>query len=294
MAQSVRIKAAAKVNLHLRVYNRRPDGFHGILSVFQAVSLSDFIVMRSLKESDVLSIEGDFDCPIRATTVYKAVEAYRGATGIRTGLHISVDKRIPPASGLGGGSSDAASTLVGMERLLGGGLGLATLEGLASSIGSDVPFFLGPAAAIVRGRGEIVEPLDAREDFELVLAYPGFPVSTSEAYGLLDLIRPDGSEEADPGAESLISAYHGEIARWPFANSFEAIVAQSRPEIRAVKRCLVDAGAVFASMSGSGSTVFGVFEKGAKIEGALRLLEDSGFRALAASPLARCRILDIE
>ena len=288
MMESVRVQAAAKVNLHLRVHNRREDGFHDILSIFQAVSLMDSIIIRSLKESDTILVNGDFDCPMRSTTVYKAVEAYRGATGIKTGLEISVDKRIPSGAGLGGGSSDAASVLAGLEALLGGGLSTVEIASLGASIGSDVPFFLSATAAIVSGRGENVCPIDAREDFTIVIAFPGFPVSTSWAYAALDRTRPDDSGESDLSPEALEVAYRNDIRAWPFTNSFEAVVGSTRKEILAAKGIFLDAGASFASMSGSGSSVFGAFEGGVGVERVLASLKGSGFMAYEVSPLARC------
>jgi 4-diphosphocytidyl-2-C-methyl-D-erythritol kinase len=287
MAASVRVQAAAKVNLHLRVYHRREDGFHDILSLFQAVSLSDSIVIRSLKEPNTLRIDGAFDCPAESTTVYKAAIAYREASGNRDGLEISVRKRIPAGAGLGGGSSDAAAILLGLEALLGGGLGGTELERLGAAIGSDVPFFLTSAAAIVSGRGEEVRAIEAREDFSLVIAFPRFPVSTAWAYGLLDRERPDPGREPDPRAEELEAAYRGEIADWPFANSFEAVIGAVKPEIPAARKVMEAAGASFSAMSGSGSAVFGVFEGGEGSERAIRDLRASGFEACAAAPLAR-------
>jgi 4-diphosphocytidyl-2-C-methyl-D-erythritol kinase len=292
MAESVRVQAAAKVNLHLRVYDRREDGFHGILSLFQAVSLADSIVIRSLKESDTVVIDGKFDCPFRETTVFKAVTVYRAATGNNIGLNIAVDKRIPAGAGLGGGSSDAAAVLSGLEELLGGGLDAPTLARLGAAIGSDVPFFLNSAAAIVSGRGEIVEPIGARDDFSLVIAFPGFPVPTGWAYGLLDRERPDSTREADPGPEELVRAYGGAIRAWPFANSFEAVVGASRPEIPAARRLMLANGASFSAMSGSGSAVYGLFEGGDGGSRAIGALKASGFEAYAAAPLARCMALD--
>lgn len=292
MAQSVRIQAAAKVNLHLRVYDRRADGFHGILSIFQAVSLSDTLVIRSLKASASVEIDGVFDCPARATTIYKAAQAYLESSGIRAGLSISVEKRIPAGGGLGGGSSDAAATLLGLDALLGGRLGPVELRKLGAGIGSDVPFFLSAAAAIVRGRGEIVEPMEAREDFQMVLAFPGFPVPTAWAYGLLDRSRAPGTPKADPGPAELVDAYRGEIGLWPFANSFEAPVGGAHPRILEAKAAMEAEGALFSAMSGSGSSVFGVFDRGADREGALRRLSAEGFEAWAVSPLARCMALD--
>jgi 4-diphosphocytidyl-2-C-methyl-D-erythritol kinase len=292
MAGSVRVRAAAKLNLHLRVYGRRKDGFHGILSLFQAVSLADTIVIRSLKESDTIEIDGVFDCPIRSTTIYKAASAYREASGMRNGLSIAVDKRIPAGGGLGGGSSDAAATLLGLQSLTGGSLKPSELASIGAAIGSDVPFFLYSAAAIVSGRGEEVKPVEARDDFTVVIADPGFPVSTAEAYSLLDRERPDDSAEADPGIEELIEAYRGDIRRWPFANSFERFIGGFRPEIARVKELLVEAGASFASLSGSGSSVYGVFEDGSGAERATAILTEAGFAAREAKPLARCPTLD--
>jgi 4-diphosphocytidyl-2-C-methyl-D-erythritol kinase len=292
MAESVRVRAAAKVNLHLRVYSRRKDGFHGILSLFQAVSLADSIVIRSLKESDTIEIEGDFDCPAQATTIYRAVIAYRDASGMRAGLSLKVDKRIPAGAGLGGGSSDAAATLLGLQALLGGGLLPSDIAEIGASIGSDVPFFLSSGAAIVSGRGEDVEPMESRDDFSLVLAWPGFAVPTAGAYALLDRERPDDSREPDPGPAELEAAYRGEIGLWPFANSFEPVIGGSRPEIPRAKRILLGAGASFAAMSGSGSSIFGVFEGGKGMDEAVEGLTAAGFGAYPVSPLARCLTLD--
>lgn len=292
MTDSVRVRAAAKVNLHLRVYGRRNDGFHGILSVFQAISLFDAIVIRSLKESDTIEIDGDFDCPAIQTTVYKAAVAFREATGSRTGIRISVEKRIPAGAGLGGGSSDAAATLLGLESLLCGGMRPQEIQSLGVGIGSDVPFFQIATAAIVAGRGEAVAPIEARTDFSIVLAFPGESVSTTWAYSMLDAERPDDSAEPDPGELELREAYRGEITRWPFANSFESLVGRARRGIREAKGILLASGASFAGMSGSGNCVFGVFENEGRSQAALTRLKDANMDACAASPLARRATLD--
>ena len=292
MAESVRVRAAAKVNLHLRVYGRRNDGFHGILSLFQAVSLADLIVIRSLKESDTIEIDGDFDCPAADTTVYKAVLAYREESGNNAGLSIKVDKRIPAGAGLGGGSSDAAAPLLGLQALLGEGMSPETTAAIGASIGSDVPFFLSSAAAIVSGRGEEVRPVEARDDFSIVIAFPGFSVPTAGAYALLDRERPDDAREPDPGPEELVVAYRGAIAKWPFANSFEPIISGARPEIGLAKSLLLGAGAAVAAMSSAGSSIFGVFEDGSRIGTAIERLAEVGFQAYPVAPLARCPSLD--
>lgn len=292
MAASVRVQAPAKVNLHLRVYGRRPDGFHGILSLFQALSLSDAIVVRSLKKPDAVEIGGVFDCPPERTTLYKAAVAFREATGIREGVSIAAEKLVPAGGGLGGGSGDAAAVFRALDALFGTSLPRAELERLGSLVGSDVPFFFSCGAALVSGRGEVVEGIVSREDFSLMVVFPGFGVGTAWAYSLLDARRADDSLEPDPGKEALKVAYGGQARLWPFANSFEPFVGAVRPEIPAIKSRLLAEGAAFASMTGSGSCVFGIFDDPDRAEAARRSFSSDGFRAFAAIPLARPPALD--
>lgn len=292
MAASVRVRAPAKVNLHLRVYGRGPDGYHGILSLFQALSLSDAIVVRSLKTPDAVQVDGVFDCPPERTTFYKAAVAFREATGIRDGIAVSADKMIPAGAGLGGGSGDAAAMLRALDALFDTRLPKAELERLGASVGSDVPFFLSCGAAMVSGRGEKVEPIASREDFGLAVVFPGFPVSTAWAYALLDEARPDDSAEPDPGRDELEGAFRGPPGLWPFANSFEPVVASRHPAIAEWRERLLGLGASFAAMSGSGSSVFGVFEEPAGAEEACRRLGPGPFRAFPCRALARPPALD--
>ena len=142
MEKEVRALAPAKINLHLRVYGRRLDGFHGLRSVFQAISLADEIIVRSLKQPERIEIDGVFDCQPEKTTFYRAIVAFRETTDIRDGISVSVRKAIPAGGGLGGGSSDAASTLLALDGLFDTHLGSGELTGIGAGIGSDVPFFL--------------------------------------------------------------------------------------------------------------------------------------------------------
>jgi 4-diphosphocytidyl-2C-methyl-D-erythritol kinase len=294
MAGCVRVRAAAKINLHLRVYGRREDGFHGILSLFQAVSLTDDIVIRSLKESDIIEVEGAFDCVPSATTVYKAASLYREACGLRSGLSIAVGKRIPAGAGLGGGSSDAAAVLEGLEALFGGLGERERLAEIGEAVGSDVPFFLKAAVAIVSGRGEVVDPLEGREDYFLVLVDPETPMSTVEAYSLLDRSRGEGQsdEERDPTPEEIRKEYRRPIGDWAFHNSFEPVIASVRPRIAVAKGILIETGASFAAMTGSGSVVFGAFGEEERAAASVKSLSERGFRAHAVLPLARYSALD--
>jgi len=285
MEKSVRVRAPAKVNLHLRVYGRRADGFHGLRSIFQAISLADDIVVRSLKQPERIEIDGVFDCPPEKTTFYKAIVAFRDATGLREGISVSVNKAIPAGGGLGGGSSDAASTILALDALFETKLTVETMAGLGSSVGSDVPFFLHGGAALVKGRGEIVESIPARDDYSMLLIYPGFPVSTPEAYRLLDSLRPDDSLETDPGDAELRAAYLRHPATWPFTNSFELPLGRDRPEIGNWILRIKTAGASFSRMSGSGSTLFGVFGDEDEVLAAAESLNRAGSGQIGIVPV---------
>lgn len=276
MEKAVCARAPAKVNLHLRVFGRRTDGFHSLRSIFQAISLADDIVVRSLKQPERIEIDGVFDCPPENTTFYRGIVAFREATGLKTGISVGVTKTIPAGAGLGGGSSDAAALLLALNALLDGGLGLQELARLGAAIGSDVPFFFYGGAALVEGRGEIVKAMEARVDYTLVLVFPGFPMNTAAAFRLLDEQRPFDSAEEDPEPGQLEAAYRLPPRDWPFLNSFEGPVSGLHPGIRLWLGRLKESGAQFARMSGSGSTLFGVYEGAEAAEAAARALRKLG------------------
>jgi 4-diphosphocytidyl-2-C-methyl-D-erythritol kinase len=289
MEKAVHVLAPAKVNLHLRVYGRRADGYHGLRSLFQAISLADDIVVGSLKQPHSIEIDGVFDCPPEKTTLYKSVLAFREATGRVDGVSIAVKKAIP-AGGLGGGSSDAAAALLALDSLFGTGLGSEKLSAIGLGIGSDVPFFFAEGAALVSGRGEIVEKMDARDDYVLLVVFPGFPVSTQEAYGLLDRERPDDSSEPDPSPAELRELYRADPSTWTFANSFEPHVGGKHPAILSWLSLLKSEGASFVSMSGSGSTLFGVFGSENEAHAAqdrIKARQSDASSMVLAFPLAR-------
>ncbi len=259
MEFSVRVRAPAKINLHLEVFGKRSDGFHDLSSLFQAVDLYDDISVRSLKEQDTIEISGDFDCPPEKTTVCKAVELFRRATGTRQGVSVQVIKRIPAEAGLGGGSSDAASVLMALNATIVPGLSPEILAKIASDIGSDVPFFLGGGAAIVGGRGELLTPIVPRTDFVAVLVFPGFGVGTAWAYGQLDKKAGQSNPAIALTHETIDANYRRAPSFWDFSNSFQAIVDECHPAIGRICGELRKSGAAFAAMSGSGSSVFGIF-----------------------------------
>ena len=257
MDEEIVVRSPGKINLHLDIKARRADGFHEILSLFHMVDLADQIRMCSLKENDVCRIEGDFDCPVQENLIWKAWDQFRRRTGIRQGWTVRVEKRIPAGAGLGGGSGNAASVLDGLNRLYGSPLDRETLLEAAGELGSDVPFFLGGAAALVRGRGEILEELPAREEFRGVLIVPELKISTPEAYRLFD--REGRVVDGLPG-ERLRQVYlEKKPAEWPFFNSFRDPLYRKYPVLAETEAALSRSGAVFTSLSGSGSAVYGLF-----------------------------------
>jgi len=263
MATSIRISAPCKINLHLRVLGIRDDGYHGIESVFQLISLADELSV---------SIGGDRgSCPVisprmelpRENTLTKAVDQFRLETGITDGLRVEIEKRVPAGAGLGGGSSDAAFLLKALDRLFDTGLSREAMCRMAAAVGSDVPFFMSAEAAVVTGRGECVTPIASRRDLFGVLVWPDVHCSTREAYSLVDDWIADGLDSGRlwPRASELEGLYTGFVSGWSaFGNSFTAPVEAKFPEIRRAREAIEAQGAIFSAMTGSGSSVFGLFD----------------------------------
>lgn len=246
--------AGAKVNLVLEILGKREDGYHELATVMQAVDLSDRLV---LEESDSLELRTTDSIPTdRSNLAVRAAVALGRAAGVERGARITLDKRIPVAAGLGGGSTDAAAVLVGLNRLWKLGWPVAKLAAVAVELGMDVPFFLGGGAALGTGRGEWLEPIEGMS-LALVLVNPGFPVNTAEAYrAVTPALHTDGSRARAVAADLARGRRAGVAGR--LYNALEMAVTPAHPEIARIKAALVAAGALGAAMSGSGATVFGV------------------------------------
>lgn len=230
----IEVRSYAKINWSLRITGRRADGYHDLETVFQTISLHDTLVFR---ESDALTLTCD-DPSIPADETNLVLRAARAVGAERTAIELR--KRIPAGGGLGGGSSNAAATL----RALGGER--SDLHELALSLGSDVPFFLLGGTAYAVGRGEVLTPLASLAGIPLLLVLPEERVSTREAFARITRYsKPLG-----------IEAYGD---RSNFTNDFEEPVFAMHPGLRALKERLYDAGAVWAQMTGSGSTIVGAF-----------------------------------
>ncbi len=263
------LSTAAKVNLVLEVLGRRADGYHEIATVMQTVDLSDRL---TLEDADALT------CRATASGVptddrnlaMRAARALAEAAGTTHGARITLDKRIPVAAGLGGGSSDAAATLLGLNRLWGLRWSVARLHEVAVTLGMDVPFFLRGGTALGTGRGEKLEAVPGVA-LALVLVNPRFGVSTAEVYGRVTPAMYTDGARARGVLGALRSRRPARVAATLY-NGLEAAAAWRHPEIERMKAALLAAGALGAALSGSGPTVFGVarsFEQARQIRARL-------------------------
>ncbi len=289
------LNAPAKINWLLKVLELRNDGFHEIRTLIQKVSLYDLLKFRP---ADTLSIETDTQIPVEENLIYKAAVLLQKKCGIDTGAVISLDKKIPMGAGLGGGSSDAAAALLGLNELWALNLSIADLSELAAELGSDVPFFLYGPISFASGRGERITPRKALKTMNILLVKPSIDISTAWAYKKLSQIRsaeiPDTSEsryllscnndlELTKKDEKVNNIEHfiRNIERAEPCdtiddsfNDIECVVIESFPVIAEIKERLREQGADFTLMSGSGSTVFGVFDSREKAEEASKSFQD--------------------
>jgi len=283
------VAAPAKINLFLELVARRLDGYHEIESVMQLVDLCDRVHLRKSRRGIRLTVRGAELPAGRGNLAYKAAALLLAAAGEPGGVEIRLEKRIPVAGGLGGGSSDAAAVLAGLNRLYELGHSREALQRLALQLGSDVPFFLGSSLALAGGRGEVLTPLCPWPGGWLVLANPGVPISTAWAY------REASSKLTLEGARASIRALitDGRLPwppTWAF-NRLEAVVLPHKAEIRALQALLAAGGGSPVCMSGSGASVFAVVPSREAAEGLAARAREAGAFAVPATPLPANPIL---
>jgi 4-diphosphocytidyl-2-C-methyl-D-erythritol kinase len=279
-------RAHAKVNLDLRVLGTRPDGFHELRTVFQTVALHDTLTFVTRPGAFALSC-ATAGVPLDASNlVWKAAARLwtaLGRAGSPADTEVTLEKIIPMQAGLGGGSADAAAALLGLARLWGGGTP-AMLREIAAELGADVAFFLSGGTALGLGRGEEIYPLVDLPAHAVVVVQPPFGVSTVEAYRWYDEDHAAGLK--DPRELQQLPV------PWPtraaqMVNDLEPPVVRRHPEIAELRTILREAGAVAATMTGSGSAVFGLFRSRAAAQRALPPLSGAGVRALVTRTLSR-------
>jgi len=273
MLSSVHELAPAKLNLTLKVLPKRADGFHNIESIFQKIRLCDELtVTRSASAGCSLQVHG-MELPAE-NTVQKAFSLFAEVAKIREGVSVDLVKHIPSGAGMGGGSSDAAALLRALNSLFSAGVSDEILVEIAGKVGSDVPFFLYGDCAVVSGRGEVVRPICGRRDLSFVVICPDVHSSTKEAYALVDewYMNNSVSKVDWPSLDELEGIYNKSVGEWNFANSFTQPLINRYPEIQGALAAITASGADFADMTGSGSTVFGVFEAKEKAQDAYNRL----------------------
>ncbi len=249
------LRAPAKINWFLSVLGRRSDGYHDIVSPMQCVSLFDVL---DFEESDCIELESEMDIPPGENLVYRAAALLREHASYRGGAKITLRKEIPSAAGLGGGSSDAAFTLIGLNRLWGLRREKEELTRLASALGSDVPFFIEGPFSLIEGRGEKVSPLAAESSVTMLLVNPGVPVAAAWAYGAYKTELTKKNVDIKLFCQALAGKDFSSLGSMIF-NDLEKPVTARYPVVAEIKEMLIASGAVISCMSGSGPTVFGVF-----------------------------------
>lgn len=259
---SVIVPAPAKVNLILRILDRRPDGYHNLWSIMQTVALEDELQFDLLSDSRQILLRCDTEqlAADQSNLVYRAAAAVLDRAKLTVGLEIRLSKKIPMGAGLGGGSSDAAATILGLNHLLQLGWSTAQMVEVGQPLGSDVPFFLYAPCASVSGRGDTVKPITLEGTRWAVLVNPGFGVETKWAYQELAATRsevcPLSSLHANLDRQSQVTWTQVIAAA---ENDFESPVFNRHGLLKEIKQALIASGAEIALLSGSGATVFGLF-----------------------------------
>ena len=270
------LSAPAKINLSLDVLGRRPDGYHALRSVMQTLELHDTLDLQAATSTtftcNAPALSGDDNLVVRAARLLQATP------GNTEGVAMTLTKRIPVDAGLGGGSSDAATALLGLNRLWKLGLARDRLATLGAELGSDVPFFFHAPSALVTGSGETVEALPPLPPAFVVLHRPPHGVSTARVFGALP---PDAYGEGSATARLLAAVREGRpLEKWPLSNGLQETVCRLYPEVAAALERLRRAGAPAPLMTGSGSTVYALFSRQAEARQVYERLISDGHHAI--------------
>ncbi len=284
MAEGLVVRVPAKINIHLEVVGRRPDGFHELRTLFQTVDLYDTLRARPCEEGRLeLEIEpGNLISAGKDNLVLRAAEALWREIGRQPGARLQLEKKIPVGGGMGGGSADAAGALILLDRLWSLEMAPSDLRRLAADLGSDVPFFLHGGFALGFGRGEEVMPLGDLPPFGVLLIIPPVEVSTPEVFGRL---APPVWKRMDDRVYAGVVGSTPAVVWSEVGNDLEQVVCEGWPLVSEALECVRRQGPIFATVSGSGATVFGVFETidaaeraavGIRVPGRVEVVEMTG------------------
>jgi 4-diphosphocytidyl-2-C-methyl-D-erythritol kinase len=258
-------KAPAKINLSLDVLYKREDGYHEVEMVMTMVDLADRIEMQELpRDTIIISSQAGYIPLDEKNLAFQAARLIKDRYDVKQGVYIHLDKKIPVAAGLAGGSSDAAAALRGLNRLWKLDIPLAELQKLGAELGSDVPFCVSGGTAIARGRGEKLETIASPPQCWVVLAKPPINVSTSDVYGRFKANDVTNHPSTALILEAIQNKDFDQLCGG-LGNVLEEVTLQLYPEVRHLKECMQKLGADGVLMSGSGPTVFGLVSKEAKV-----------------------------
>lgn len=274
MEDTLQLKAYAKINLALDVVGKREDGYHEVRMIMQTVKLYDKLTFRLLEE-DAIRLKtnvGFLPCD-ENNLIYKAVRCLKEQYHVKQGMEIDLYKCIPVAAGMAGGSTDCAAALIGASKLFGLYLDKQTLMKIGVRLGADVPYCIMRGTALSEGIGEILTPLPSIPDCKILIAKPPVGVSTKFVYEHLD----EQGIETHPDVDGMVQAIRegnllGITNR--MGNVLENVTIPEYPVIDQIKKCMIEQGALNAMMSGSGPTVFGIYEDREKAEKTKRIIQD--------------------
>lgn len=271
----MQVKAFAKLNLTLDILRRREDGYHDLQMVMQSIDLADELTITPAEGEGLMSTTLSYLPSDGRNLAQMAAEAFRNAAGRSGQVDISIVKRIPVCAGMAGGSSDAAAVLRAMNELTGAGYTPAELARIGEAVGSDVPYCVVGGTALAEGRGERLTPLPPLPSCHVVVCKPPFPISTPQLFSRVDVRRIARRPDTVGMLAALAAGDLTGVARRMY-NVFEDVLEPRRQaEISAIKAALIDCGALGAAMTGSGPTVFGLFDDPAAAESARARLSGS-------------------
>ncbi|MDO4941824.1 MAG: 4-(cytidine 5'-diphospho)-2-C-methyl-D-erythritol kinase [Lachnospiraceae bacterium] len=258
--RELQLRAYGKINLGLDVVRKREDGYHELRMIMQTVGLYDELKMKIIPEDEIrLTVNLSFLPTNENNLIYKAIAMLKEEFGIKQGIEAKLEKRIPVAAGMAGGSSNAAAALVGMNRLFQLGLSKKKLMDYGVRLGADVPYCIMRGTALSEGIGEILTPLPPMPDCYILLAKPGISVSTKYVYQNLKVNEIKDHPDIDGVVDSLKQGdLKGICDR--LGNVLETVTIKEHPMIEEIKQFMIEQGAAGALMSGSGPTIFGIFE----------------------------------
>jgi 4-diphosphocytidyl-2-C-methyl-D-erythritol kinase len=272
---SFSIKAYAKINLALDVLGKLPNGYHEVKMIMQTVGIYDELIFEK-KDSEIEIITDSGELPVNEDNlIYKAAKLLMDKYGIKEGIRIKLEKNIPIAAGMAGGSTDAAAALKGVNRMFGLGCTDEELKRAAVNIGADVPYCIMGGTALAEGIGERLMALPKPPECVLLVAKPGINVSTRYVYEHLDALEEYEHPDVDGMIENIAAGNLDGIVK-RMGNVLEGVTIPAHPVIDAIKKTMLESGALGSMMSGSGPTVFGIYDDSAKAEKGFKRIKEEG------------------